>query len=462
MKKKMKLKLKFPKFLLLTVILFLSGCYWNTPVLDLLSPPKLTSEQTEIFTALTNSKGSALTLKYPKTGDFLSAFVLHPDVDDRVMVFYELTGSAAFTEPTVWLTFLEKKDNQWVCTNDITFFATDIERVDFSHLGDSDRENIIISYSIVNQPYKSLCVISSGEKVYDRDFCVFYEIGDFDNSGRNVLLSINRSGGDVNLSSVDFAGWTCAINSTGEFETISTVSANPNAVEYVNSVHSTELYLEYSQADGSFNTGIIIFDDDGRPRNIVYSRNQSQREENLRLLEKRPNQFTAHAYARDIDGSGTINPAGNQRFPGYAAAATGDVVRAAIWYEVVVGEYADTFEQLYYTYLSVNDDFVFFFPDDWIGEVTVTVVNDPSANVTNQVDFWAFDSEIHSSYEDATTILMTVITVPAGEPLCGVYRRDRAEFTRFGVGANPQYDYYVRIYNSAIPMSEVREALKFL
>jgi hypothetical protein len=124
--------MKLPKLkrisIALALVLFITGCYWNTPVIELISPPRLTNEQIEIYNALTNAKGSALNLKYPKTGEFLSAFVFkeNPSAEASVMVFYELTGTASELTPTIWLTFLEKDDvsRQWKCTDDISFFAS--------------------------------------------------------------------------------------------------------------------------------------------------------------------------------------------------------------------------------------------------------------------------------------------------------------------------------------------------
>ena len=69
----------------------LSGCSGAT-VENLLTAPKLTQEQNEIYQALINSSGSSIKLKYPRGGEFRSAFVLQ-NIDDEpgeeALVFYE-------------------------------------------------------------------------------------------------------------------------------------------------------------------------------------------------------------------------------------------------------------------------------------------------------------------------------------------------------------------------------------
>jgi hypothetical protein len=461
------------RILAVILTLLLTGCYWNTPVIDLISPPKLTAEQNEIFNALTNTKASALTLKYPKTGEFLSAFVFRPDVNDSVMVFYEPTG---VSEPTVFLMFMEKQGGEWVCTYEEPFFATDIERVEFSDLGDSERENIIISYSILNQQDKSLCVISfddSGKplKVYERNFCVYYEIGDFDDSGNNTLVSINRSGGDVNESLVYFARWQ-----EGQFRTFDSIDANPNATEYVKSVSGflhdgrAAIFLEYSQTDNFFNTGIILFDLDGsRPRNVVFTRNESRREEHLRLLNKRPNQYTAHAYARDIDGSGIVRVAGNNLLPGYLHSSFSEAerVRCAIWYDIDMTGVSERLVPRYFTYLSTRDDYVFFFPDDWQQRnVTLTVNNSPNENALQEIVFWHWDNDEYNDIRDVTAPILRILTVAKGQGLCEERSSGTDEnsprWILYDSTTNPGYDFYVQIIGGSIRLRELRRALVIL
>ena len=51
----------------------LPACGFTASVDNLLSPPRLTAEQEEIYQVLQNSAGSQISLKYPKSGERLSA-----------------------------------------------------------------------------------------------------------------------------------------------------------------------------------------------------------------------------------------------------------------------------------------------------------------------------------------------------------------------------------------------------
>lgn len=55
----------------------MTGCSaLNFSVEGLINAPKLTSEQSEIHQALIESVGSNITLKYPKNGEYRSAYVI--------------------------------------------------------------------------------------------------------------------------------------------------------------------------------------------------------------------------------------------------------------------------------------------------------------------------------------------------------------------------------------------------
>ena len=85
--------MRFFKIAFLAVCcLLLSACSSFQPNLtDLMQSPKLTEEQAEIYEALTNAADvSDVQLKYPKSGDYRSAFVmfdLDADGEDEALVF---------------------------------------------------------------------------------------------------------------------------------------------------------------------------------------------------------------------------------------------------------------------------------------------------------------------------------------------------------------------------------------
>ena len=60
-------------------------------------------------------------------------------------------------------------------------------------------------------------------------------------------------------------------------------------------------------------------------------------------------------------------------------------------------------EKLYYTYLSVNDDYVVFFPDEWEESVTLTIDSE-----NDEVTFWEYDNSIYRNILDVENKLFSI------------------------------------------------------
>ena len=72
----------FKKFLSCFLPLILTGCSVEINVDTMLTPPKLSGEQEQIYQALQEAAGSDIRLKYPKSGSYLSAFII-ADIDEE-------------------------------------------------------------------------------------------------------------------------------------------------------------------------------------------------------------------------------------------------------------------------------------------------------------------------------------------------------------------------------------------
>ncbi|MDE6102601.1 MAG: hypothetical protein K2F73_06465, partial [Ruminococcus sp.] len=88
---------------------FLTGCVFSSSIDNLMAPPKLSVEQEQIYNALTDAAGTSISLKYPKSGKYLSAFIIE-DIDgdggNEAVVFYEKT-SIAVEENTLRINILD-------------------------------------------------------------------------------------------------------------------------------------------------------------------------------------------------------------------------------------------------------------------------------------------------------------------------------------------------------------------
>ena len=130
----------------------LPSCGFTNPVESLLSPPRLTAEQEQIYQALQKAAGSQISLKYPKSGERLSAFIvedLDDDGSDEAIVFYE-SGRNIADENPLRICLLDQTEDGWSDIWDDAAAGAEIDRVDIAKLGTNPRTNLIISYSMVD------------------------------------------------------------------------------------------------------------------------------------------------------------------------------------------------------------------------------------------------------------------------------------------------------------------------
>ena len=133
--------------LLAACCLLLSACSsFQFNLTDLMQSPKLTEDQAEIYEALTNAAGvSDVQLKYPKSGEYRSAFVmfdLDADGEKEALVFYNMTTWGG----NVRIMVLDHQQDEWVSVYDAVGEGTDVTEVDFQILTDSGRHCVLIGW----------------------------------------------------------------------------------------------------------------------------------------------------------------------------------------------------------------------------------------------------------------------------------------------------------------------------
>ncbi|MBQ3093663.1 MAG: hypothetical protein IJC52_00680, partial [Clostridia bacterium] len=148
------------------MILSMSGCsFANIDMESQLRAPLAAGEQSHIQKALekhiyaqTMQAGAeqdkaeapvSYVLKYPKMGDYRSAFVMkdiNGDGAEDALAFYALQPEGANTH----IALLTKEDNKWVCKDDIEGLATEIERIHFGDLNGDGTPELFAGFSMYN------------------------------------------------------------------------------------------------------------------------------------------------------------------------------------------------------------------------------------------------------------------------------------------------------------------------
>jgi hypothetical protein len=383
--------------IIVTALVLFAGCGFGT-IEDMLSPPRLTDEQQAIYTALVESRGTGFKLKYPRTGEHRSAFVVYgrdAENPDSAMVFYEISGTAL--ERSLRMNFLFKNEQGvWESLLELPVTGTDIESVNFIEFGEEEEMFVFLSYTISHNE-KAFMIISG---IHARPFIQhggiysFMHVDYFFERDRKELLIIKNDLQSAEATFYNYKDGLLMIDGSSAID--------PSAGDYLGITQGNiaegipALFINHRKHGSSeqYGTDLLYL---RRGRVVNPMANPEHGDMTLRIT----NSITELAEPRDIDGDGFIEfPSSVGDFPGYSHLAAADRLRPVLW-----RKFANMSDRsyAYYTYYSGRLDYVFFFPSRWVG--SVTVIAEPEGNI---VGFYAAAPLI----TDVTELLLSIQAIP--------------------------------------------------
>ena len=381
---------------LVLLCIMLTGCQAITFSVDgLLSAPKVADEQSAIYEALFESAGRGITLEYPRSGDYRSAFVLYDidgDREEETLAFYSVNS---VSESNVKISVLDSgEDGRWRSTYEVAGAGSSVDKIMFSG------RDLIVGYS--SQDYEDNAVriyrYSDGmlEPIYEDTYSVL-EKADLDGCGTEETLVVKRSGGGI---AVDLLKPSESEVYSHYFTEIPLGAGTIAGFGFSEFDGVNALYLDFALESYGILTEIIYLDD-----GIVAAMSQS----GLLYQTQRPTGYLS----RDYDGDGLIEIPLPQPFTGYELSPFGEA------------EYMTVFcsfdpEQMLLVpksnaYLSLGESYCFNIPNRWMNMVTVArdastgettfYKYDPSLggaeNMTPLISFASAESSAASAYESA-------------------------------------------------------------
>lgn len=343
------------------VVFLLTGCAFGTSIDTLMSPPKLSLEQEQIYSALTDAVGDAISLKYPKSGKYLSAFIVEDidgDVGNEAVVFYEKTGLAV-EENTLRINILDSDNGKWRSVFDTPADGTEIERVMISSLGANQRMNLIIGSSLINRSEKKVTIYSYSSGQLEATFSgsySFMDITDLDNDNENEFLLLKGSSNNepamIEAYKLDSKGkyHQSYIELSGSFTEFDSVGYGE-----LNS-GNRGLYIDAVSGAGFIQTDIVYMDDNGLHK--IFSTPDGSD------ATLRPSGCSSY----DVDGDGQLEIPVQTISPGYENASEGEQINLTNW--LYINENNEP-ELKYTSYYSIGDGYIFIFPEKWRNKVTI-------------------------------------------------------------------------------------------
>lgn len=334
----------------------LSGCTLGGSAENLLSPPVIYEEQEDIYDALRKSISGNITLQYPRSGAYRSAFVIKDidgNGDDEAVVFYSVHDQ-------IRINILDKDDEGgWQSVCDLEGSGTGIDRMQVGSIGSAERTSIIVGYSVSGGD-NILKVYSYSEgkvsETYTDSYSSFFTF-DLNGDGQDGLCIIHSNNENIGRKA-DFS----VITDTGtQVVKKDTVALNDKATDFVgvalgNVGENTPAVFIDELSGGQLLTEIIYIAADTL-RNPLYLDERQMISDTMR---------SKGYYSADIDLDGIVEIPSQSYFPGYSQDER-DAFLSTNW-----NVYSNfTINKKYSSYYDVEKGFCFVFPGRWDGLVTV-------------------------------------------------------------------------------------------
>lgn len=436
----------FKAITVLLAAMMLTGCSIGVSVENLLVPPKLDEQQNEIYQALISSTGSGISLKYPKSGDHRSAFVVR-NIDneptDEALVFYAsdsvLTGEAGLR-----MKVLDQYSGRWQAVYDVACMGSEVESISFTSIGEGSFNDIIIRYTMLNQTEKAFSVFNYYDGVVNELYSSFYsclEVEDLNRDGHNELITVVPDKTTGATFAMMFGRSGASLKKLSQAVLQGTHNEILNVSTGMVDEGLPALYIDYSRGQGQYSTDVIYC----FSGHLICPDSSG--------ISRFANNYTADLTSLDIDRDGYKELPSMMPLPGYETLPKNEQLCAVQWHNVK----AHTITQEHYGYYSSKFKFALLFPNRWFGIVTAV----PDL-LENEIIFIGYDAATGLEVNDENE-LMRIRIVDKGDR-----EAQKAATGMTLIGANADNLYYCYQTDGetagklALSMSELQDSFILL
>lgn len=262
------------------VSLVLSG-YGFESVDNLMRPPKIEGENSEIQAAFEKSVDDKYRLISPLSGNYRSSFILvdlNDDGDNEVVVFY----STSTVSEIIRMNILDEINGEWNSIVDIESSHSDVHRVDFSDLDNDGKKELIIGWSLLDQELSNTLNVyklnlGNSEQIIENVFTkeyTDYMICDVNGDDKSDVIifenSVTDQYGGIKATYLDFK--VDKVYAAGEFNLDPIISAI-TSISYDNASAdgNKRFYIDGYKTDSGMTTDVFYWDNSDN----VFSRIQT-------------------------------------------------------------------------------------------------------------------------------------------------------------------------------------------
>ena len=255
---------------------------------DMLRPPKTMGDEAEIEALIAQTAPKGYTLKYPKSGSYRSAIIMHDldgdNVNEAIAFFRDKENTTG-----IHMLVMYESSGKWMASDDFVTETTDVDCVEFADINDNPSQEIFVGFATYtsNVNFLSVYTYENGKTQTiqaGQNYSAFY-CGNLDGSGKSkvITLSLFTPENEAKATLLEYDSATASL-----FAKAST-PLDPNVVSYRSMLltdlgnNQRGLVVDGVLSNGSMNTQVLYFNKElnllRNPLNKEKSANPTRRTE---------------------------------------------------------------------------------------------------------------------------------------------------------------------------------------
>lgn len=429
------------------VCLAMAGCSSPSITADieqLMRPPTLSSQQEQVKEALEGSIGTdRYRLKYPTSGQYRSAYTFYDldgDQEEEAVVFYSLEEDSS---GVVRISVLDNRGGQWQSVVSAAGMGTDVDQLQFASITGNQSADLVVGWLDETRSYETVSVYSFRqgrlESLYEDSYTQLL-VDDLDGDGLDELLSLRSgSGGRVTAKLVEKGVFSLEVTDERRLN-----QSYANILQVQSGRLSADIYgvaVDGYTPDYLYASEAVAV----RDGKLFFPLGDTADSDLYAALTRSKRVFT-----QDINKDGILEFPSQSPLPGYEDADSEDTLYLTRYLQLSAqGNLVPAAS----AYVDIQNGYLLFFPDSWVGNVTASVQSQ-----TGEVRFFQY----LGSLEDQSGELLRIRCY---SPSDYQDKNDREKY--FKLGSRGMFEYYAYLHPSpddplAITQQQLQEELFLL
>ncbi len=388
---------------LLALCLVLSGCNkFTSEISEYIVPPTPSGKLYDIQQALYSAVGTDITLRYPKSGDYRSAFVVRDidgDAEEEALAFYSTLSSDNTT--VMHVNLIVKKGETYVSVNDYSIECAGVNSVGFADISGDGNPETIITWLVPSSPNDKISVFYYDKntfKKYIEEEYLTYAVCKLDSTAGNQLLVVSKDTEKSESYAKLFEISESAVLNTSVCFMDSDVQAYFKPIVSTLADGRNAVYIDATKGTEGTITELLFCDSDNNIVNPFVTDKSDKNTETLR---------TSRSLSKDVNGDEVYEIPSIKQLPEILNGEQNEPIYLTDWLD-----YTDEgFTRINCSLIDYSEGYSITMPSEWSDMITAQKGKDKGEKTV-----YLYDSLLKETTEEIFSVKLIETSVWEGSP----------------------------------------------